>query len=458
MNARRINWKRGLASGLAAICGAAWSQGAAADAVTDWNANIGGVAMAACISPAPNPFHESRLYGMVHVAVHDALNAIQRRSQPYAYDAIAPAGASPAAAVAAAAYSVLASEVPKLPAAFFGPCIPGAMQLAGQQYAAALAAIPDGQAKADGIAVGQAAADAIVAMRANDGSDTPFADFAYKEGKAPGEWRFTDGAPFAAAPGWGSVTPFVLERADQFRPQPPYPVSCDSHSAKTYTGSCALYARDFEDIKNYGGTGASLRTPDETQIGMFWVESSPLAWNRITRSVSPGFGYDLWDNARLFALLNMGMADGYVASLSTKYHYNYWRPETAVRLADSDGNPSTSGDPTWTPLAAPTPPVPDYESAHAVEGATAAEVLRRVFGTDQVKFDNCSLTLPDPTQRCGGANEVRREYSTFSQAAAENGRSRVLCGYHFQNAVDKGLQHGRRIGAEAVKRYMQPTS
>jgi hypothetical protein len=393
---------------------------------------------------------------MVHLAVNDALNAIERRSTPYAYDAVAPAGASPAAAVAAAAEAVVASEVPKLPDDFFGPCKSAALQLAQSQYATALAAIPNGAAKTEGVALGQAAGAAIIAARADDGSDTQFADFAYPQGTSAGEYQFTE-IPFAAAPGWGNVTPFVLARADQFRPQPPYPVSCAPRDPKTYTGSCALYARDLEDIKNYGGAGANIRTPDETQIALFWLESSPLGWNRIARSVSARFGYDLWENARLLALLNAGMADGYIASFSTKYHYNLWRPQTAIRLADTDGNPYTVGDPTWTALAAPTPPVPDYESAHAVEGAIAAEVMRRVFGTDQVSFDSCSLTLPNVAEQCGGANEVRREFISFSQAAAENGRSRVLCGYHFQNAVTQGVKHGRRIGAEAVRRYLRPT-
>jgi hypothetical protein len=393
---------------------------------------------------------------MVHLAIHDALNSIERRSTTYAYDAVAPAGASPDAAVAAAAHAVVASEVPKLPADFFGPCIPGALQLAQNQYTAALAAIPNGQAKAQGVALGQAAAAAIIAARADDGSDTPFADFAYPQGTKPGEYRNTE-RPFAAVPGWGNVTPFVLARADQFRPQPPYPVSCAPRDPKTSSGSCTLYARDLEDIKNHGGAGASIRTPDETQIALFWVESSPLGWNRIARSVSGRFGYDLWENARLLGLLNAGLADGYIASFSTKYHYNYWRPQTAIRLADTDGNAYTVADPTWTALAAPTPPIPDYESAHSVEGAIAAEVMRRVFGTDQVSFDSCSLTLPNVDERCGGAHEVRREFASFSQAAAENGRSRVLCGYHFQNAVNKGIKHGRRIGAETVRGYLRPT-
>jgi hypothetical protein len=456
MDATRPEWKRHLATALATAGAVFGAPAASADAVTDWNANAGDIAMAACISPAPDPFHESRLYAMVHVAVHDALNAVERRYTPYAYDAVAPAGASTAAAVATAAHAVLVSELPKLAPEISGPCIPAALQRTQDFYAQALAAIPDGPAKADGIALGEAAANAIITARADDRSGTPFVDLYFDQGTEPGQWRFTDGTGFAAVPHWGDVTPFVLKRADQFQPQPPYPVSCSKHPRHTYTGSCALYARDLEDIKNFGGAGATLRTADETQIGLFWVESSPLAWNRIGRHVSPEFGFDLWENARLFALLNMAMADGYVASLSTKYHYLYWRPETAVRLADEDGNPYTTGDPTWTPLAAPTPPVPDYESAHAVEGASAAEVFRRVFGTDMVRFDNCSLMLPDADERCGGANEVRREYSSFSQAAAENGRSRVLSGYHFQNAVDKGLQHGRRIGAEAVRRYLKP--
>jgi hypothetical protein len=458
MKTRKTTRRLGTLATAIATCGLAGPPSAIADAVTDWNANLGAVAVAACISPAPNPFHESRLYAIAHVAIHDALNAIQRRSAPYVYDAVAPAGASPEAAIAAAAHAVLASELPHLPAPFFSPCVPGALQLAQSRRDAALAAIPDGQAKSDGIAVGQAAAAAILAARSGDGSDTPFADFAYPQGSEPGEWRFTDGIPFAAVPGWGTVRPFVLARADQFQPKAPYPVSCNTRKPGSFTGSCRLYARDLEEIRNLGGAGPNLRTADETEIAFFWLESSPLAWNRIGRTVSPGFGFDLWDNARLFALLNMGMADGYIASAGTKYRYKFWRPETAVRLADVDDNPYTTGDPSWTPLAAPTPPVPDHDSAHSVEGAVAAEVLRRVFGTDQVTFTQCSVTLPSPDAQCGGAQEVRREYSSFSQAAEENGRSRVLCGYHFQNAVNKGLQHGRKIGAKAVRRYLKPTS
>src|SRR5512139_2585609 len=201
-------------------CAAAVSGTAAADAVTDWNKNLGDIAVAACISPAPDPFHESRLYAMAHVAVHDALNAIERRSRPYEYDAVAPAGASPDAAVAAAAYTVAHHEIPRLPFLFCA-CTANALQVTDDLYAGALAAIPDSQAKNAGVAVGIAAATAMLARRAGDGSDAPFADFAYPQGTQPGEWRFTALIPFAAAEPWGNVTPFVLQRPDEFMPEPP---------------------------------------------------------------------------------------------------------------------------------------------------------------------------------------------------------------------------------------------
>ena len=174
----------------------------------------------------------------------------------------------------------------------------------------------------------------------------------------------------------------MLDRSSQFRPGPPYPVT----SRK--------YAADLNEIKALGGDGVttpSARTPEQTEIALFWVESSPLQWNRIARTVSARL--DPWAQARLFALLNMALADGYVSSFETKYHYDYWRPVTAIRAADTDGNPRTSADPTWTPLVT-TPPIPDYDSAHAVQGGAGSTVLKRFFGTDHIGFTACSLTLP----------------------------------------------------------------
>jgi hypothetical protein len=212
-------------------------------------------------------------------------------------------------------------------------------------------------------------------------------------------------------------------------------------------------------VKSLGGddvTTPSARTAEQTEIGLFWIESSPLAWNRLARSVSASAGLDLWQNARLFGLLNLAMADGYIGSWETKYHYAFWRPVTAIQTGDTDGNPDTSGDPTWTPLQ-PTYPMPDHDSAHAVEGGAAAEALKQFFGTDHINFTACSLSLPAGS-RCTDATPLLRSYSSFSQAAEENALSRILIGIHFRRAVEEGLQHGRKIANRAVNLFLKPTN
>jgi hypothetical protein len=429
---------------------------ASADAVTDWNANAGAAALAACISPSDDPLHESRLYAMVHLAAHDALNAIQRRSRPYAYDATAAPGTSAEAAVAAAARDVLVSQIGLIGAPFPPQCVAAGIARAESDYASALAAIADGAAKAQGIALGQSAAAAVIARRANDGSTMPLVDPAFPQGTAPGQWRFTPGSPpIAFAPNWGQVTPFVLRDAAQFRPGPPLAVSCEGGHLNNADG-CRKYAADVEEVRRFGSDGLSApsaRDAEQTEIALFWVESSPLAWNRIARTVSAAQGLDLWQNARLFGLLNMALADGYVASLSTKYHYLFWRPVTAIREAANDGNPGTTADTGWMSLR-PTPPVPDYESAHSVEGAAAAQVMNRVFGRPNIAFSACSLTLP-AGNNCNDGNPVRRTFRSFDEAAAENGVSRIYVGFHFRDAVEKGLEHGRRIGEWAVDHALE---
>jgi len=382
---------------------------------------------------------------MMHVAIHDALNAIDRRSRPYVFDSQADSGASPDAAVATAAHDVLVPLISQIPAPFPPECIDAGVARVEADYVAALDLIPDGPAKTMGIDVGAAAAAAILALRAADGSDTPLLDPAYPQGTDPGEYRFTPGTPFAFAPGWADVTPFVLRESSQFRVGPPYDVT-----EKRYT-------KDFNEVKRLGGDGVTTpsdRTDDQTEIALFWVESSPLQWNRIARTVSAEEGLDLWENARLFGLLNLAMADGYIGSFETKYLYNFWRPVTAIQNADTDGNPDTDVDPTWTPLV-PTPPIPDYDSAHSVEGGAAAEVLQRFFGTDEISFETCSLTLPSGST-CDDVSSVSRSYTSFSQAAEENAFSRVLVGFHFRKACEKGVKHGRRIGNRAVKLFLRP--
>lgn len=446
--------------GLVALAACAITPRAAlADPVTDWSAHAGAAARAACISPADDPLHESRMYAMAHLAVHDALNAIDRRYEPYALAATAPAGTSVEAAVAAAARGVLVSQIGALPFPFPPQCIGGGIVLVEAAYVAAMAAIPDGPAKAAGVALGEAAAAAIVARRAGDGSDTPLLVFDHPQGAAPGDWRFTPGVPFAFAPGWGTVTPFAIERADQFRPPRPYDLSCARPPARSALRgpNCARYARDFAEVKRLGGDGVatpSARTPEQTEVALFWVESSPLQWNRIARTTSEARGLDTWERARLHALLNMALADGYVASFAAKYHYAYWRPVTAIHEAAHDGNPATVADPGWTPLRA-TPPIPDHDSAHAVQGASAVEVMRRVYGTDAVAFSTCSLSL-DPGQTCDDAQPTLRHFGQLSQAARENALSRIYVGFHFRRAAETGLTHGRKIGREVVRTQIAP--
>jgi hypothetical protein len=385
------------------------------------------------------------MYAMVHVAVHDAVNAIDRRSRPYAFSERVNVAASADAAVAAAARDVLVAVIAGLPES--PACVASGIAQANALYAAALASIPAGPAKTAGVALGQAAAAAIVALRADDRFDAvTWLDFGYPQGTEPGAWRFTpDGDPLAFASNYGDVTPFVLQHSAQFGPGPPHPLNSKR------------YADDYNEIKLIGGddiTTPSTRTPDQTEIGLFWIESSPLAWNRLARAVSLQRGFDLWENARLFGLLNMAMADGYIASWEVKYHYSFWRPITAIREGDNDGNPATLGDSTWTPLQ-PTYPMPDHDSGHAVQGGVAAEILKQVFGTDDVSFTACSTTVPAGGM-CTDATPIIRSYSSFSQAAGENAVSRIYIGIHFRNAVEAGVHHGRRIAAYAVHQFMKP--
>ena len=433
-----------LATALLATANASRSE-PGANAVIVWNANAGDAVVAACSLGGYAP-QEARLYAMAHVAIHDALNGIARRSRPYAAHLSAAPGASPDAAVAAAARDVLVAVLGSF--SFFLPadCINAGVASVEADYASALAAIPNGPAKSEGVALGQAAAAAILALRADDGYDTPPVDPTYQEGTAPGEYRYTPGTPFAFAPHLGEdLIPFVLERGSQFRPGPPY--SLTSHK----------YAADLNEIQRLGGddvTTPSDRTAEQTEIALFWVESSPLAWNRLARTVATAEGTDLWDSGRLFGLLNMAMTDGYIGAFEAKYHYRFWRPVTAIRLADIDGNPATIADPTWTPLL-PNPPIPDYDSGHAVEGGAASEVLRRFFGTDELSFSACSFTLP-AGETCSDASPTLRHFTSFSQAADENAVSRIYVGFHFRDAVETGTRHGEKIANLTVNRVLRP--
>jgi len=417
------------------------------NAVVDWNATATAAAVTAGLSPDLDPLAESRLYAITAVAVHDALNAIDRRYRPYLPgERHARRGASPEAAVAAAAHDVLVPGLDALrPELSDQQAVTDAIASVEAAYTAALGAIPDGPAKRGGVDVGQDAAQAIQDVRKTDhSSEVVVFDSKYPQGTQPGQWRFTPDHPFAFAPKWGSVTPFVLRNNQQFAPSGPYPLTSPK------------YAADLNEVKRLGGDAdTSSRTVEQTEIALFWVGSSPYQWNNIARNLATDRHLNLWESARLFGLLGMAMADGYTSSFATKFTVKFWRPVTAIRLADTDGNPATSADPTWNPLVT-TPPIPDYDSAHAVEGSAAAAVFTRFFGKDNVRFSVCSLTLPDPQNRCGGSTPLLRHFSGFAQAAAENGESRILVGFHFRKAVSDGLGRGIKIGNRAASLFLRP--
>ena len=392
------------------------------NAVAQWNGlATQAVAAFAATDPAGGlpPFVESRLYAMAFIGMHDALNAIDPRYEPYLGKNSAP-GASPDAAIAAVVHDVVVSQFP--------PSKPG-MDTA---YTEALSKIADGAAKTEGIALGKRVAVDIIAARAGDASDR--ADGPYVPGKRPGDYQFTppfDGPPFnglVAAPQWGGVKPFAMASGSQFRAPAPYRVTD------------AAYTKDFNEVKALGGMVSTARTPEQSQIGKFWLESSPAGWNRIARTVAASQKLNGWEQARLHALNQIALADSYIATQESKYFYNFWRPFTAIRLAETDGNPDTAADPAWVSFDPVSPPIPDYPSGHAAAGSASAAVLRSVLKRDDVAFGQTSTALP----------AVTRQYGGFSQAEAENGLSRIYVGYHFRLAVDEGKKQGKAIGEWAA--------
>ena len=253
-------------------------------------------------------------------------------------------------------------------------------------------------------------------------------------GRGPGRYQFTAPFDFAFVPGWRYLKPFALTRVDQFR-SPPHP-ALDSEA----------YAADFAEVKAIGGVGSQARSPEQLSYAKFWYELSDIGWNRVARVVAAERGLGLQSTARLFALLNMAMSDAYVAGWDSKYHYDLWRPITAIRAAATDGNPATSADPTWE-AALVTPPVQDYPSTHSALGRAAATVLASVFG------DETAFTFPSTSADPPNAS---RSFTSFSQAADENADSRVMGGLHFRFACDAGQELGRQVAVWTLDHYLQP--
>jgi hypothetical protein len=411
---------------------------AGANEVVRWNETT----MRAIEANGQSPVVATRTLAMVHAAVHDALNAIGRRYDAYYFEGPGDAAASPDAAIAAAAHTVLVGVV----GSFGTPAQRGAtLALIEGAYAASLARVTDGPARNKGAAVGRAAGAAMLTLRRDDGATR---DAPYTPGVGPGRWRphpnpvpanppianpdLARGYAPAAGSGWGNVTPFTLLSASQFwLPGPPALTS-------------AIYARDYNEVKSVGGKVSTVRTADQTEVARFWFEG-PGAWNTIARTVVVARSLDAPDSARLLALMNLAMADAYVAGFKIRYVYDLWRPVTAIREGDSDGNDATAGDPTWDSHQN-TPAVSDYPSTQSTFSGAAATALAAVLG-DAVGF---SFKSGKPFEG------ITRSFTSFSQAARESADSRVFAGIHFRSACEDGLALGRKVAQRAVTLYLQP--
>jgi len=386
-----------------------------ADVVTDWNRTT----LQAAAGAGLNPQRQQRVAAMVHAAVHDAVNSIAPRYEGYAVQ-VSPSGrASIEASAVQAAYGVLIR------------LLPGQAALLDGARSASLSQIPDGPVKEEGLAVGEAVAGQIVALRSTDGSSV---DGTYTFGSGPGEYQRTPptfGNP--AVPAFRFVTPFVIKRGDQFRTEGPPSLDSDE------------YAADFNETKRLGSVDSAERTAEQTEIALCDSEGSLPMWNRVARSVSAQRRTSLVENARLFALLNLAMVDANIACWDSKYTYRFWRPVTAIPLADTDGNDATEADPVWTPLR-PTPLHPEYPSAHACVSNAAAEVLTRVFGK-HIAFSAATSTCPAG---------VVRSYDSFQDLADEVGDSRIYIGFHFRSAIRDGAHLGRHVGQWTFHHALEP--
>jgi hypothetical protein len=353
---------------------------------------------------------------MVHVAVFDAVKAIDRRFEPYALHERAAAGTSADAAAASATYTVLVGLFPAREAPL------------AKAYAAALGHVPDGPAKRAGIELGQRAANACLERRANDGAG---ARNAYAPHTSPGVYVPTS-VPVSAE--WAMVAPWTMQSPAQFRPPAPPALASD------------VWARDFDEVKRLGSKDAAERAAADTETALFWTITGPAAWNSVVRSLASSRRATLVEQARLFALVNVAAMDSFVAVFDAKYAYEFWRPITAVRRADIDGNDATEADPTWAPLVE-TPLHPEYPCAHCISSAAVGEVLEAEFGTGEVPvIAMTSAAVPGVVHRWTRIDDYVEEVSN----------ARIFAGVHYRNSAAVGEAMGRSIARQAVATLLRP--
>jgi hypothetical protein len=407
---------------LAALAAVTLPASAGADVVLDWNE----VLLDAVRVDRTNPPKATRAMALVHVAVFDAVNGILGGYEPYHVAGPAPAGASPEAAAAAAAHRALAALFPAQQATFDAALV------------ASLAAIPNGTAESAGVDWGEEVADAVLALRDGDGSATVQA---YEAPEGSGWWTTTPPA-FAAPllPNWPYVTPWCMASGSELRlPAPPSP-------------NTAEYTAAFHEVRRLGRAASPQRTAEQSEIALFWADGAGTAtppghWLTIAQGISQDKGLSLIENARLFALLGLTVADAAIVSWDTKYYWSNWRPVTGIQHADADGNPATTAEPGWTSFIA-TPPFPSYTSGHSTFSGSSARLLGLFFGTDAIPFSTTSDGLPG----------VTRSFGHLSQAAEEAGQSRIYGGIHWQFDNQGGLRSGRALAERVFFDFLTPVA
>jgi PAP2 superfamily len=382
-----------------------------ADVITDWNDKV----VAAGVRASQAPFVHTRSVAIVHVAMFDAVNSIDRRYTLYRVQLSAAPGISREAAAAAAAHFALVRLYPDQAKDF------------DSFYQTSLAAVPDGEPKSKGVLLGEQVAAEILALRAKDGADAPNT---YRPYTAAGIYVPTI-LPVGSS--WGQVTPFALKESAQFRP--PAPVSLQS----------TQWAKDCDEVKKTGAKSGSGRTAEQTDIARLWEFTGPGLHNPVARQLAATKNLDVLDNARLFALYAMAMADSYISVFEAKYTYNFWRPVTAIRNADIDGNDATERDPAWEPFIA-TPMHPEYPCAHCINSAAGAAVLEAFFGDAVPTFSLTSPTAPGVTRR----------FSRLSDYVRESIDARVYDGVHYRTSGEVGAAMGRKIAEYTVQNFLKP--
>lgn len=390
---------------------AAATSAAADNPVIDWNKTLLTIVRTKGAQPAT--IHSTRSFALLHSAIYDAVNSIDGGHRSYR---VHIEGASPQASQEAAADQAAHDVLVSLYPAF--------QTTLDSQLEQALAAIPDGSDKVAGADVGRATAAAALALRVDDGSAVTPPPFVFTN--VPGRYQSTP-PNFPAQPSftqWPMVRTWALNRADQFRPGPPPALTSQE------------YTDVFNEIKAVGIIGSTAATADQALTGKFWNGSIQNYWNEIAQTAAEAKGLTTAQSARLFALLNLSLADAVIAFYDAKYTYNFWRPVTAIRAADTDGNPATAPDPNWLPEVTNTATDPSYPGAHAAISEAAAFVLDDFFRSSQFQLTVTSEVMPG----------VTRSFTSFDAAEKEASLSRVFAGVHFRSDENAGEVLGRFVG------------